>query len=90
MSDAPSTDAQPTPQPTRTIAQANAAIAPSGGNNKTISVAIAGSICTIAAWVVQTKFGLDVPADVQSAVQNLITIITVYMVPHSNASGQAN
>lgn len=61
-----------------------------GGNNKTVGIALANSICVILAWVVKEKFGIDVPADVQAATQGLISLIVVYAIPHSNSAGAAN
>lgn len=60
------------------------------GNSKTVAVSIAGSICVILAWLVKEKFHVDIPTDVSAAGQSLLSILVVYLVPHSNAAGQAN
>ena len=60
------------------------------GNNKTIAVSVAGSICVVLAWVVKEKFHVDIPGDVSAAIQSLLSIGVVYLVPHSSASGQPN
>jgi len=61
-----------------------------GGNNKAVAAAIAGSICTIAAWSIKVHAGLDIPGDVEAAFQSLITMLAVYFIPHSNSQGIVN
>lgn len=61
-----------------------------GGNNKTVAVSVASSLCVILAWVVKEKLHVDIPGDVQSAIQGLLSIGVVFLVPHSASSGQAN
>lgn len=61
-----------------------------GGNNKTVAVSVAGSICVILAWVIKEKLHVDVPGDVSAAFQSLLAIAVVYLVPHSSGAGQTN
>ena len=61
-----------------------------GGNQKTVAVSVAGSICVILAWVVKEKFHVDIPVEVSAAIQSLLSIAVVFLVPHSAANGQAN
>lgn len=60
------------------------------GNNKTIAVSVAGSICVIIAWALKEKFHVDIPPDVSAAAQGLLSIAVVYLVPHSSAAGATN
>ena len=83
MSDAPSAAASPpTYQPPTQIV--------SGGNNKAMSSALAGSVMTIVAWVVRVYLKIDIPPEVEVAMVGLITTLAVYAIPHSNSSGAAN